>query len=99
MIDDTDAVVQVSPAQYISGVSSPHNPLDFKVLGAFPECSGSEKSELICENLRFLTQSGVSGTSKITNFHLVLTGTTWNYIRVNFPSFVPMVSSLILLRE
>ncbi|VDL30878.1 unnamed protein product [Hymenolepis diminuta] len=99
MIDDTDAVVQVSPTQYISGVSSSHNLLDFKVLGAFSECSGSEKSDLICENLRFLTQSGVSGTSKIANFHLVLTGTTWNYIQVNFPSFVPMVSSLILLLE
>nr|CUU97387.1 hypothetical transcript [Hymenolepis microstoma] len=65
----------------VSPAASPDNVLDFKVLGAFSSCSDPEKWEWIC------------CCCPTTNLHLVLTGTTWNYIRVNLPRFLPTVLS------
>lgn len=36
---------------------------------------------------------------EFVNVHLVMTGTTWNYIRVKLPNFLPVVGSLVLLKS
>ncbi|VDO07249.1 unnamed protein product [Rodentolepis nana] len=106
MIDNADVVVQVSlPASpdnlldfevlaaFSGGIDSEKSEwicasLKSLIQSDVAAAGTSETSSLI--NSGGIHSSPFSPT---TNLHLVLTGTSWNYIRVNLPRFLPTVLS------